>query len=1106
MFSHFFIERPIFATVLSIVVVIIGSVSVISLPVDQYPNITPPTVQVKTSYPGASAKVVADTVAAPIEQEINGVEDMLYMVSKSTNDGQLNLDITFKVGTDLNMAQVLTQNRVAIAQPKLPEEVNRQGVTTKKKSPSILLCINLVSPDGRYDELYMSNYATIQIKDAIARIVGVGDVQFIGQRDYSMRIWIDPERLASRNMTAGDVSSALREQNIQVAAGRIGQPPVPPGTAFDLTLNTLGRLLEPEEFAEIIVKTGENGELTRVRDIGRVELGAKNYEVNSYLDGAPSTTLTIFQLPGSNALDTAAAVKAKMEELKKGFPAGLDYRIVYDTTIFVEESITEVWKTLFEAFALVFLVLLVFLQNWRSTIIPLFAVPVALIGTFFIMQALGFTLNNLSLFGLVLAIGVVVDDAIVVVESVERNMSKGMEPKEAARKTMTEIFGALIATTLVLCAVFVPTGFITGISGQFYKQFALTIAAATLISSFNAITLSPALCGVMLKPRQPGERITEVLPWIAYALLAAGLGFLLLPKWGIPLLGIEDDDKTRKVLVTLGLVLAPGIGGALLSPILNRLFSGFFGVFNWVFDKLNAAYGAVVSRLLRVSPLMMIVYGGFLFLAYLGFTSVPVGFIPDQDKGYMVVNAQLPDGASLERSQKVSERITEIALSTHGVAHTISMPGYSPLLSTNLPNVAGMFVVLEDFVSRKGDDSKNAFVVAAELRKKFSDIQEAVVTVFNAPAVEGMGSTGGFKLYVQDRGDLGLAALQAQTDKVVDTGNQQPGLVGLFTSFRASQPQLYIELDRTQAKGQGVTLDDVFETLQTYLGSAYVNDFTRFGRNWQVTIQAEPQFRLDVSDVGKLKVRNRNGDMVPLGAVLSIRDMSGPAVVTRYNLYPAADISGATAPGTSSGQGISLMEQACDRELPTSMSKEWTEITLQQILAGNTAVFTFILGTVFVFLVLAAQYESWSMPMSIILIVPMCLTAAIAGVWLCKMDNNIFTQIGLVVLVGLSAKNAILIVEFAKQLEDEGKERREAIVEACRMRLRPILMTALTFGLGVLPLVTAQGAGAEMRVALGVAVFAGMNGVTVFGLFFTPIFYDVVRGLANVFGQRDKTE
>jgi multidrug efflux pump len=1118
MFSHTFIDRPILASVLSIVIVIVGAVALLGLPIAQYPEVAPPSIQVSAIYPGASAKVAAETVATPIEQEINGVENMLYMSSKSTNDGQVYIDVTFKLGTDLNMAQVLVQNRVAIAEAKLPEEVKRQGVTTKKKSPSILLCVNLISPDKSRDQLFLSNYAKIQVKDVLARLEGVGDVTFLGEREYSMRVWLDPEQLAAREMTAGDVIKALQEQNVQVAAGRLGSPPAPPGQDFQLTINTLGRLPTSDEFEGIIVKVGDKGQITRVKDVGRAEIGAKNYDVNSYLDGQPCITMAVYQLPGSNALATADKVKESMAELKAAFPTGLEYKIVYDTTIFVNESVHEVYKTLVEAFILVFLVVLIFLQNWRATIIPMVAVPVSLIGTLAVMSMLGFSLNNLSLFGLVLAIGIVVDDAIVVVENVERNMSLGMGPRDASRRAMEEVSGPVIAIALVLSAVFIPTAFISGISGQFYRQFALTIAASTIISAFNSLTLSPALCAILLKAHpaghgdghEHGHHKVEALPRAGIVILFGLAGFFLLtpmlaglfgasaPQGGHGEAAAEAHGSVAGMWGARAAAFSIGaVAGFFLSAIINGALGAFFKGFNWFFDRAIAMYGAVVGVLLKTAVIVLLIYGGLMFMTYKGFAAVPVGFIPEQDKGYLVINAQLPDGASLERSEEVIKRLTEIAAKTPGVAHTIGCPGYSVLLSTNLPNIGGMFVVLEPFEERKGKAELSAKAVAANLRKQFGEIQEAVVVAFGAPPIDGLGNTGGFKLQVQDRGSAGSAELQQAVDGLAAAGNGDPRLAGLFSSFRSSQPQLYVELNRSQAKMQGVSITDIFQTLQAYLGSAYVNDFTFENRNWQVNVQAEAKYRLRQEDIGKLKVRNRDGKMVPLSALLSVQDYAGPAIVNRYNMYPSAEINGNTAPGVSSGQAITIMDSLSTTDLPGGFGKEWTELTLQQITAEADPKnkFVFPLAVVFVFLVLAAQYESWSIPMAIILIVPMCLLSAIVGVWGVGSDNNIFTQIGLIVLIGLAAKNAILIVEFAKQLEDQGKERVNATIEACRLRLRPILMTSLAFGLGVVPLVTGKGAGAEMRFALGIAVLAGITGVTAFGIFFTPVFYSVIRWL-----------
>jgi len=1104
--SRFFVERPILATVISIVILVIGLVAMLALPIAQYPEVTPPTVQVSALYPGASAGVVADTVAAPIEQEVNGVENMLYMLSKSTNDGQLYLDVTFRLGTNIDQAQVLTQNRVSIAEAKLPEEVQRQGVTTKKKSPSILLCVNIISPDNSRDSLYLSNYATIQVKDALARLPGVGDVTTLGARDYSMRVWLDPERLASLNMTASDVVQALKEQNVQVAAGRIGQPPVPQGIDFQYPINTLGRLLEPDEFAAIIVKTGERGQVIRVRDVGRVELGAKNSDVNSYLDGAPSITLAVFQLPGSNALSTAEGVRAEMERQKKNFPAGVDYKVVYDTTVFVDESVHEVYKTLFEAFVLVFVVVLVFLQDWRATLMPMIDVPVSLVGTFAVMAVMGFSLNNVSLLAMVVAIGIVVDDAIVVVENVERWMAMGLSPKEATVKAVDEITGPVIAITLVLSSVFLPAAFIPGISGQFYRQFALTIASAMFISAINALTMAPARAPQLLRPHTPGHGKGEALPPLAIVVI---VGFIVY-NWGSTpvahLLGIhlpasghgEAVEHASSAAAVWGLRLAvfgAGCGlGWFVAPAINRVLGSFFVAFNRVFDRFTELFGRVVARSLRVASVIMVVYGGLLVLTYIGFTTVPTGFIPEQDKGYLVVNAQLPDGASLERTEAVMKRVDEIAHSTPGVRHTIMLPGYSILTGNNISNVGGMYVILDGFEERI-PKHETAPTILTELRQRFRSILEAQVVAFGAPPVEGLGTTGGFKMQIQDRSDSGLVALQGAITNVAEKGNAQPGLVGLFSSFRAKQPQLYVDVDRVKAKSLGVSLSDVFNTMQVYLGSAYVNDFTRFGRNWQVNAQADSSYRVRPDDVGKLKVRNASGEMVPLATLVHVQDTTGPVLVNRYNMFRSAEINGNTAPGTSSGQAVATMEALARQELPPGMGFEWTELTLQQILAGNTAPLVFGLGSLLVFLVLCGQYESWSLPIAIILIVPLCLLAAIAGIFIAKMDANIFAQIGFVVLIGLAAKNAILVVEFAKAKEDEGLDRFAAAIEGSKVRLRPILMTSFAFALGVLPLITGAGAGSEMRKSLGVAVFSGMLGVTAFGLLLTPVFYVVIRGL-----------
>ncbi len=1078
--------------------------------------------QVTATYPGANATTVAETVATPIELEINGVERMLYMSSKCTNDGQMMLDVTFELGTNLDTAQVLVQNRVAVAEAKLPEEVKRIGVTTKKKSPSILMCVNLVSPGGRYNQLYLSNFATLKVKDVLARINGVGDVSFLGPRDYSMRVWLDPNKLAAKSMTATDVIRAIKEQNVQVAAGRIGQPPVVSDSAvpFQLPVNVQGRLSDAEQFEQIVIKTGERGQLVYLRDVVRdtipakdgnpeekgIELGAKNYDVNSYLDGEPSVTLAVFQLPGSNALKTAEAIRAEMEELKSKFPEGVDYRIEYDTTVFVEESIASVFHTLIEAFILVFIVVLVFLQNWRATIIPMVAVPVSLIGTLAVLSGLGFSLNNLSLFGLVLAIGIVVDDAIVVVENVERWLAEGMSPRDATRKAMEEVTGPVIAIALVLCAVFVPTAFMAGISGEFYKQFALTIAASTIISAFNSLTLSPALSALLLKPHAHGEHgptQQEALPKLGIAIIGGLIAYMFLSTPIAHMLGYEaahtgghgHGGPVGPVWLRIAVFALGAIVGYFLSRIVNFLLGGLFRGFNWVFDVTIKGYGAIVSVFLKVCVIMLLVYGGLIGLTLWSLKTVPQGFIPDQDKGYLVANIQLPDGASLDRSEALVKKLSEEARTTEGVAHTIDLPGYSTILSTNISNVGGMFIILAPFEERAGNPELSAPAILRKLMQKFSQHQEAQIAVFGAPPVEGLGSTGGFKLQIEDRSGAGLRAVQGAVQNLAETGSADPRMARLISTFSVAQPQLYVEIDREKAKSQNVSLDEIHATLQTYLGSAYVNDFSFENRNWQVNVQAAPEYRMRPEDIGRLEVRSTTGQRVQLRTLVNVKDTSGPPIVNRYKLHPSAELTGSTVPGVSSGQAVAIMEELAQRELPSTMAFEWTELTLQQNLAGEDLLtkLVFPLAVVFVLLVLAAQYESWSLPVAIILIVPMCILAAMCGVMLASLDNNIFVQIGLVVLVGLAAKNAILIVEFAKQLEDQGQPLFKATVDASKLRLRPILMTSFAFILGVVPLVLAKGAGAEMRSTLGIAVFSGMLGVTIFGVFFTPVFYYVIR-------------
>ena len=1033
--SHFFIDRPIFATVLSIVITIVGGLAVLILPVSQYPEIVPPTVQVSASFPGANAKTVAETIAAPIEQQVNGVENMLYMSSQSASDGSYALTITFKLGTNLDTAQVLVQNRVNLALPILPEEVRRTGVQVNKQSSSMILCVNLISPDGTRDELYLNNYAILQVKDTLARVEGVGAINIFGS-EYSMRIWLDPNKLASLGLTASDVVQAIQEQNRQVAAGIVGQQPAPQGTQFQINVSAQGRLIDPQEFSRIVVKRGERGEVVRLSELGSVEIGAKSYAVTSTLDDKPAATLAVYQLPGSNALSTAAAIRKTMDRLKQDFPPGVDYRIVYDTTVFVNESISAVQHTLIEAVVLVAIVVMLFLQTWRAAIIPLIAVPVSLIGTFAAMAAFGFSLNTISLFGLVLAIGIVVDDAIVVVEAIEHKLSIGLPPREAARQAMNEVGGAVIAVALVLTAVFVPTAFITGISGEFFRQFALTIAVSTIISAFNSLTMSPALSVVLLRP------------------------------------AAEQRD--------------------ILTRFFNATLGWFFRGFNKAFDWMIARYGRAVAGLVRKLAIVMILYLGLLALTGYGFRVTPTGFVPQQDQGYLLVGCQLPDGASLERTEAVTAKALSLIRETPGVKTTLIVNGFGILTGTSTSNVASLFVILDDFEHRKSSDL-SADAILNTLRGKFSQIPEALILAFGPPPIQGVGSTGGFTLMVQDRRGTSFKQLEAVSQSLVDAGEQRPELVGMFSGFRAESPEIYVDVDRSKAKSMDVPLNNIFDALQIYLGSAYVNDFTFLGRSFQVNVQGDSRFRVTPADILKLKTRNVAGQMVPLSTMASIKETYSPAFITRYNLYTASAVSGSTSPGYSSGDAIRIMEQLSRQLLPPGFGFEWTDLALQQILAGNTALFIFPLCVLFVFLTLAAQYESWALPFAIILIVPMCLLSSLAGVLLRGMDNNIFTQIGFVVLVGLACKNAILIVEYAKQIEDQGKDTISAVVEACKLRLRPILMTSLAFIAGVVPLVVGRGAGAEMRQTLGTAVFSGMLGVTLFGIFLTPVFYVLIR-------------
>lgn len=1044
-FSHFFIDRPIFASVISIILTIIGGIAYVALPVSEYPEIAPPTIVVNATYPGASAEVIAKTVAAPLEQEINGVEGMLYISSQSTGNGQTAINVVFKQGTDIDKAQVLVQNRVSVAEPRLPEEVRRLGVTVRKNSPDLMLVIHLTSPDGTFDQRYISNYATLNIKDVLSRIDGVGDTRVFGARDYSMRIWLDPAKTAARNLTATDVIAALRRANVQVAAGSINQPPAVSSGGFELSVQTLGRLSDPEEFNNIIVSTGTDGRVTRVRDIARVELGSQDYSINAYLNNKFATAIVIFQKPGSNALATADRILTTMKDLGKDFPNGLAYSVVYNPTEFIQRSVDEVIKTLFEALILVVIVVLMFLQTWRAAIIPIAAIPVSLIGTFFIMTMFGFSLNNLSLFGLVLAIGIVVDDAIVVVENVERYLREGFSPREAAYKTMSEVGGALIAMTLVLLAVFIPTGFISGLSGAFYQQFALTITASTLISLLVSLTLSPALSAMLLKPHS------------------------------------EHSEKPKSKI------------GRLLSWPIDKFFAGF----NKVFDRLSSGYGGFTKRMIRLSAIMLIIYGGLIYLTYHQFSNTPSGFIPQLDRGYFITALQLPPGSTLKRTDEVIRHASEQLMSRPGVKNAVAFAGFDGATFTNAPNAGVIFVTLEDFPERKAKGLTSQDILN-DLRRKMGEIQEAGIFVIQPPSVPGIGTGGGFKLYVQDRSGQGSAALEQATWGLAGPANGVPGLVQVFTLFNTATPQVYADIDRTKAEMLGVPVTRVFDTLSIYMGSAFVNDFNILGRTYRVTAQADNPFRLTTRDVENLQTRSNSGEMVPLGSVATFRDISGPYRVPRYNLYPAAEVQGATLPGMSTGQAIEAIEKLAATNLPQGFGFEWTELALQEKLAGNTAVLAFGLAVIFVFLVLAAQYESLVLPLAVILIVPMCLLAAIFGIGLWGMDNNILTQIGLIVLVGLATKNAILIVEFAKQAEDEGMDRISAAIQAAKTRLRPILMTSFAFILGVIPLVLTSGAGAEMRRALGVAVFSGMIGVTLFGLIFTPIFYVVCRSIGAI--------
>ena len=1257
MIARFFIDRPIFAVVISLVIVLAGGVAVFTLPITQYPNVTPPAVLVTTVYPGANAATVRDTVAAPIEEQVSGVEGMVYMSSRCTNDGAYNLLVTFEPGTNSDMAQVLVQNRVSLALPVIPLLVQTEGISVKKTTPTTMMIVNLVSPEHRYDATFLSNYATIYLKDELGRVPGVADITYFGQRDYSIRAWLDPNKLAALNLTANDVVTAIAQQNLQVAAGQIGQPPNPSrAQQFQLTINTLGRLTDPDQFADIIVKTAQGRSTTatgvnpsasvapasatvpatsgsmsqqmiannlngptpavtgiiRLRDVVRdneyvmrlrfdpsqltrrglrpddvvgaleprpisiqedpdtppvngqaltwlatykgfdppsslelaaaeirarqgsqasfrlgdllmgdggiehrpeldqlgVQLGSQQYEQTCTLDGQPSVALSIFQLPGSNALKTAQGVYAKMEELKARFPVGLDYRIVYDTTPFIRESVDEVFATLRDAIILVAIVVLVFLQDWKAMILPMIDVPVSLIGTFAVMSLLGFTLNNLTLFGLVLAIGIVVDDAIVVLENIERQIATGLDVRSATIKAMDEITGPVLAITLVLASVFIPCCFLGGITGQFFRQFAVTIAVSTIISAINALTMTPSRAVMIFKSEHPegdagkekggqGNRAVEkeALPWWIFGVLGGLLGVWLAQRF------LAEDYPC--LLVTLSpYLLVPFLPGALLGGLagwfvigpVNRALGWCFQIFNRAFDRLTAFYGAAVGGVLRLSVMVLLIYGGLLALTGWQLATVPTGFIPDQDKGYVILNVQLPNAASVERTQRLMARIEQIARRTPGVEHTVGVSGQSLILNANAPNLGSMYVLLKPFGERNSRELTAGAIGAAIEEQCRGDVRGAIVQAFGAPPVEGLGTTGGFKIIVEDRGNLGLNELQRVGDRISERGNQTPELQGVFNGSRVDTPWLYLEIDRSQCLALGVQVSDVFNTLQYFLGSFYVNNFNEFGRTWQVNIQADQRFRERVTDILEMQVRNNQGQMVRLGTFMDVRDTSGPVAVLRYNLYSATTITGNPAPGTSSGQAAKVMQSIVDQEMPRSMASDWTELMYLQLQAGNAALYAFGLAVAFVFLVLAAQYESWKLPLAIILVVPMCLLSSIVGLQLERMEVTIFTQIGFVVLIGLASKNAILIVEFARQQQQAGTPLREAILEATKLRLRPILMTSFAFIFGVVPLVIAHGAGAEMRRSLGVAVFCGMLGVTVFGVFLTPVFYYLIQG------------
>jgi multidrug efflux pump subunit AcrB len=1174
MISRFFIDRPIFATVISVVITLAGGVAVFTLPVAQYPEVTPPTVQVTASYPGANANTLRDTVAAPIEEQVSGVEGMLYMSSICTNTGSYTLTVTFQMGTDSDMAQVLVQNRVALALPVVPALVQNEGVTVKKQSPATLMIVNLIGEGDKNDPVYLSNYATIYLKDELARVEGVAGINYLGQRDYSMRAWLDPDRLAALRLNAFDVVTAIAQQNVQVAAGQVGQPPVPRGQQFQLTINTKGRLTEAEEFQDIVVKVGAGAQGTavasstnatvadlealstgiiRLKDVvtkypdvpgdpnsgkPKVDLMAQQYDTTCTLNGRQSVAMSIYQLPGSNALAVSQKVRATMKELSKSFPDGLHYEIVYDTTPFIRESVNEVFKTLRDAVILVAIVVLLFLQDWRAMILPMIDVPVSLIGTFAVMAILGFTLNNLTLFGLVLAIGIVVDDAIVVLENIERLIATGMDARSATIQAMEEITGPILAITLVLSAVFIPVCFLGGITGQFFRQFAVTIAVSTIISAINALTMTPSRAVVIFKSEKPGAaHHREALPWWFFGILGGVLTMLSwsrlpfiqlldlpelpsgeeisqMPDWIYRVLPLdtatlppqftEDEVPSWLYWTITGIHFLPGllmglvVGWFLIKPV-NAALGWFFRAFNRFFDHLTNLYGRAVGWILKLSFVMIVLYGGMLVLTGWQFGTAPVGFVPQQDKGYLILTVQLQDAASLERTDKVMARLDQVIRGQkdggalqRGVWKTLAVSGQSLITNASAPNLGSMYILLKKFEDRPG---LSADEVRAELLERCQkEVPEALLSAFGGPPIDGLGTTGGFKIIIENRGNVGPEQLDKVTSNIIDEGNSTGLLRDLFSTSRADTPWLTLELDRSKCLALGVQVTDVFNTLQVYVGSYYVNNFNQFGRTWQVNVQADANFRDQAHNIKRLQVRNQQGQMIPLGSLLTIHGQSGPVAVMRYNMYSSAAILGNTAPGVSSGEAINLMEGIADRQMPPGvMAREWTELTSLQKSAGNTALFVFGLAVMFVFLVLAAQYESWSLPLAVILVVPMCLLCSITVVTLAGLEVNIFTQIGFVVLVGLASKNAILIVEVAKQRQEAGVPRFQAALEGARLRLRPILMTSFAFILGVVPLVLASGAGAEMRRALGLAVFSGMLGVTFFGIFLTPVFFYVLR-------------